>query len=119
LFQLVYDGIPNIGVWAAKFLRSGKNQCEIWAKHKNFGKILVCPEKIFVSLRKLRDVRGNFLICPAKFSYVCRKVYGMSGKIFLVCPEKIFWSTILGRNINVQFACSGKLYCAPTPPKQD
>jgi hypothetical protein len=42
---------------------------------------------------------------------------------FLVCPEIIFWyvpkiffgdtPTILGRNINVQFASSGKIYCAP------
>ena len=65
---------------------------------------MICPEKIFVSLRKLRDIS------------------------FWVCPEKKFWwpappppppprsPTILGRNINVQFACSGKLYCAP---KQD
>ena len=70
-----------IGVWAGgggrgarapppKCLRSGKNQCEIRAKH--FAK------KFFVSLRKLRDVRENFLICPAKFSYVCRKVFGLS-----------------------------------------
>jgi hypothetical protein len=61
---------------------SGKNRCEIRAKHKNFGKILICPEKNFVSLRKLRDVMKNFLICPEKFSYVCRKVFGKSGKIF-------------------------------------
>ena len=77
-----------IGVWAGgaraptKFLRSGKNQYEIRAKHKNFGKMLKCREKIFVSLRKLRDVRKNFLIHPAKFSYVCRKVFGMSGNFF-------------------------------------
>ena len=58
-------------------LRSGKNQCEIRAKHKNFGKILICPEKIFVSLRKLRGVRENFLICAENF-------FDMSGKKFLV-----------------------------------
>jgi hypothetical protein len=66
-----------------------KNQCDIRAKHKNFGKI-ICPEKIIVSLRKLRDVREKFLICAAKFSYVCRKVFDVR-KIFSVCPEKKFW----------------------------
>ena len=119
-----------IGVWAGggpKFLRSGKNQCGIQAKHKNFGKILICSKKIIVSLRKLRDVRGKFLICPAKFSYDCRKVFNMSGTFFLVCPEKNFLVTslpapprsltFLGRNINVQFAYSGKLYCGP--PQQN
>jgi hypothetical protein len=54
-----------------KYLRSGKNQCDIRAKHKSFGKMLICSEKFFVSLRKLRDVRENVLIMPAKFSYVC------------------------------------------------
>jgi hypothetical protein len=53
-------------------------------------KILICSEKIIVSLRKLRDVRETFFICLAKFSYVCRKVFDMSGKSFLVCPEKFF-----------------------------
>jgi hypothetical protein len=62
----------NHAVWA--FLRSGKNQCEIRAKHKNVGEILICPKKFFVTLRKLRDVRKN--LC------VCRKVFGMSGNFF-------------------------------------
>jgi hypothetical protein len=53
-----------------QFLRSGKNQCEIRAKHKSFGKILICPEKFFISFRKLRDVRKNVEIFPPKFSYV-------------------------------------------------
>ena len=69
-----------------KHLRAGKNQSDIRPKHKNFGKNMICSEKIFVCLRKLRDVYigpGIFLICPAKFSY-------FTGK-FLVCPEKIFW----------------------------
>jgi hypothetical protein len=93
-----------------KFLRSGKKECKIRAKHKNFRKILICPEKFFVFARKLRDIRGNF--CYVR-------------KIFFVCPENIFGDlpppppppphspTILGKNINVQFACSGKPYCAP------
>jgi hypothetical protein len=75
---------------AIGFLRSGKNRCEIRAKHKNFGKTLICPEKNFVSLRKLCDVMKNFLICPAKFSYVCRKVFGKSGKIFFGMSGKKF-----------------------------
>ena len=133
-----------------KFLRSGKNQCDIRAKHKNFGnilicpenifvslrklrdvrenvlicpakfkhknlgKILICPENIFVSLRKLRDVRENVLICPAKFSNVCRKVFGMSGKIFLVTspPRQQFWGEIL------MLRLVRANYTAP-PPKQD
>jgi hypothetical protein len=70
------------GTCHPKFLRSGKNQCEIRAKHKSFGKISIRPEKIFVSLRKLRDVRKNVLICPPKCSYGCRKVSAMSGKFF-------------------------------------
>ena len=41
-----------------KFLRLGKKQC-----------------KMFVFSRKLRDVRGNFVICPENF-------FGRSGKIF-------------------------------------
>jgi hypothetical protein len=78
-----------------------------------------CPEKIFVSLRKLRDVgkifwyvRQNFrmfvekyLVCPENFFlYVHRK------KILVTSPpaRQQFWG-----DINVQFACSGKLYCAP------
>ena len=58
-----------------KCLRLGKKQCKIQAKLKNFGKILVCPEKMFVFSRKLRDVRGNFVICPENF-------FGRSGKKF-------------------------------------
>ena len=71
-------------------------------KHKNFGKIMICPEKDFVYLRKLREVRENF-----RMFYVCRQVFGISGKLFLVYPEKYFWSppprslTILGRNIKL------------------
>jgi hypothetical protein len=60
----------------------------------------LCLEKIFVYLRKLREVRENF-----RLFYVCRQVFGMSGKIFLVCPEKFleknFSPTLLRRNINV------------------
>jgi hypothetical protein len=66
-----------------KFLRNGKNQCDIRAKHKNFGKNMICSGKNFVCLRKLRDVWEHFFICPAKFSYFT----GM----FLVCPEKFSW----------------------------
>jgi hypothetical protein len=84
--------------------RSGKNQWDIREKHKNFGKIMICLEKDFVYLRKLREVRENF-----RMFYVCRQVFGISGKLFLVCPEKYFWSPlppprsliILGRNIKV------------------
>ena len=57
----------------------------------------------------------NLLICPAKFSYVIRKVSGTSGKCFWYV-RKIFLvtsPTTLGRNINVQVPCSGKLHCAP------
>ena len=72
-------------MWPPKFLRSGKNQCNIRAKHKNFGKIMICPETFLVYLRKLRDVRENF-----RMLYVCRQVFGRSGNNFLVCPEKIF-----------------------------
>jgi hypothetical protein len=68
-----------------KFLRSGKNQCNIRAKHKNFWKILICPEKFFVSLRKLRDVRYNFLICPAKSP-----------------PPQQFWGEILMFSLSVR-----------------
>ena len=92
--------LKSIGVWAGghgggarappQFLRSGKNQCEIRAKHKSFGKISIRPEKIFVSLRKLRDVRKNVLICPPKFSYVCtRKVSAMSGNFFWYVRKNI------------------------------
>jgi hypothetical protein len=37
-------------------------------------------------------VRENayVLICTAKFSHVCRKVFGMSGTFFLLFPEKNF-----------------------------
>jgi hypothetical protein len=73
-------------------------------------KNLLCPENFF-------RMSGNFF-----------RIFGdmSAGKMFLlVCPEKFLVTspppprspTILGRNINVQFACSGKLHCAP--PKQD
>ena len=44
----------------------------------------------------------------------------MSGNFFWYVRKKFFGDpprspTILGRNINVQFTCSGKLYCAPPP----
>jgi hypothetical protein len=73
------------------------NFCDPAKINAKFGqntKILICPEKIFVSLRKLRDVRENSLICPAKFSYVCTELFCMSGKFFLVCPDKIFGDPI-------------------------
>jgi hypothetical protein len=44
-----------------KFLRSGKKECKIRAKLKNFGKILICPENFFVFSRKL-----HFLVCAEK-----------------------------------------------------
>ena len=44
-----------------KFLRSGKKECKIRAKLKNFGKILKCPENFFVFSRKL-----HFLVCAEK-----------------------------------------------------
>ena len=45
--------VPNFWPWdrdvptcpPPKFLRSGRNLFVIQAKHKNFGKILICPEK--------------------------------------------------------------------------
>ena len=118
----------GIGLWAgggdggAKFLRSGKNQCEIRAK------------QIFVTLRKLRDVRENLCVCREVFGmsgnffwymsgkfcrrlcrYVRRNFFGYVRKKISVTPPRS--PTILGRNINVQFACSSKLYCAPPPNK--
>ena len=65
-----------------QFLRSGKNQCDIGAKHKKFGKIMKCPEKIYVCLDKI-----FFLVCTKTF-------FGMAGKIVLV-PPPLFGQIIL------------------------
>jgi hypothetical protein len=101
-----------------------QNTNNVRTKHKNFGKILICSEKIIVSFRKLRDVREKFLICPAKFSYACRKVFdmsfdltffGMSGKTFLVISPPPS-PTFLGRNINVQFVCLSRQTIQCPPP---
>jgi hypothetical protein len=64
--------------------------------------------KIFGCLRKLWDIRGNFLICAEKFLHVCR-IYAISVKKFLRCPGKKilcppplarqqFWGEILIRH---------------------
>jgi hypothetical protein len=71
---------------------SGKKQCKIRAKLKNFGKILICPEKMFVFSRKLRDVRVNFVICQENFFWYVRK------KILVTSPSPRS-PTILGENI--------------------
>ena len=70
------------------------------------GQKAICPEKNFVFSRKLRDVRGSFVICPENFFWYVRK-------IFLVTSPPYRSPTILVKNINVYFACSGKPYCAP------
>jgi hypothetical protein len=67
---------------------------------------MICSEKYFEQLRKLRDVRENFFmygkifacllasfwVCPENFFGTSRKKFLVcSEKIFLVCPDKIFW----------------------------
>ena len=49
---------------------------------------------------------------------ICRMSVHMSVKIFLGMSGKNFLVTFVKKNINVKFACSGKLYCAP-PQKDD
>jgi hypothetical protein len=67
----------------------------IRAKHKNFGKIMLCPEKFlyvrenygiwgknfkfFVCLRKIWDIRGKF--------WCVRKNFGMFAKITAILRE--------------------------------
>jgi hypothetical protein len=72
-----------------KFLRSGKNQCDIRAKHKNFGKIWYAV-KTFLYRCENYVMLGKIFVCPAKFSYVYWQVFGYVRKIFRVCPEKSF-----------------------------
>jgi hypothetical protein len=72
-----------IGVWGGgdsrpPKLRSGRNPCVIQGKHKNFGKMMLCPEK---------------------FWYVCEN-YGIFRKIFYVFGDLPPSPRILGRNIN-------------------
>jgi hypothetical protein len=56
---------------------------------------------------------GKF--CRRLCRYVRRNFFGYVRKKISVTPPRS--PTILGRNINVQFACSSKLYCAPPPNK--
>jgi hypothetical protein len=59
----------SIGVWAGG-ARAPQNFYGRAKSNAKFGqnlKILICPEKVFVFSRKLRDVRGNFVICPENF----------------------------------------------------
>jgi hypothetical protein len=87
------------------FLRSGKNQCDIWAKHYNFGKIWYAVKKFlyscenYVMLGNFFYVRQNFRMFTGKFLdmsgkffwYVPKNFLVCSEKNFFVCPDKIFW----------------------------
>jgi hypothetical protein len=85
-----------IGVWAGgggmgahalpNFYGRAEIHASFGAKHKNFGKIMLCPEnflyacvnygikgnffcmsgKFLVCFRKLRDIRETFLVCTGK-----------------------------------------------------
>ena len=74
-----------------KFLRSGKNKCKIRAKRKNFGKILICCEKIIV-------FHENYVMLRKIFGYVRKMFFDMSGKKFLVTSSpparQQFWGKI-------------------------
>ena len=48
----------------------------------------------------------KYLLCPENF-------FGMSGKFCRMFVYRYVRKIFFLRNINVQFACSGKLYCAP------
>ena len=73
------------------FLRSGKNQCDIRAKHKNFGKNMICSENIcmfaklrYMMLGKIFYVSGKIFVCLlASFCMACPE------KFCLVCPKNI------------------------------
>jgi hypothetical protein len=58
-------------------------------------------------------VRQNFRIFVEKYLVWPEIFFGMSVKKCWWPPSPSRSPTILGRNINVQFTCSGKLYCAP------
>jgi hypothetical protein len=73
-------------------------------------KYLVCPENFLGVVRKI--------LSNAVVDMSGKNVLGMSGKKILVTsPPTPRSPTILGRNINVQFACSGNLYCMCPPNK--
>jgi hypothetical protein len=73
----------------------------IWEKHKNFGKIMLCPENFLYACEKYGIlgkmywyVRKHFGMF-AKITVVLRKCFQyVRGKFFGNLPE------ILGRNIN-------------------
>ena len=69
------------GTVPPNFLRSGRNPCVIRAKYKNFGKIMLCPEKRLYVFENYRYIGNIFLLYPEIFLYVCEK-YGILGKIF-------------------------------------
>jgi hypothetical protein len=92
-----------------KFLRSGKINATFGQNIKILGKFWYVLKKLFLCEnyvmlgQNFRMFVEKYLICPKKFfSYVGKKIFGDLANIF---GEKY---------INVQFACSGKLYCAPT-----
>ena len=67
----VSAGRGHGGHMPPQFLRVGRNPWVIRPKHKNFRKNYGMSGKIFGCLRKLWDIRGNFLICAEKFLHVC------------------------------------------------
>ena len=99
-----------------KFLLLGKNPCVIRAKHKNFGKIMLCPDN-FLYVCESYGVWGKTdLVCPENVLYVSEK-YGKLGEIFGYVWEKFFgdlpparqkfWGEILISD------GPANLYCAP------
>jgi hypothetical protein len=101
----------GIGVWAGgvggrgaqappKCLQSGRNPCVIREKHKNFGKIMLCPEKFLYVCEKYGIlgkmfwyVRKHFGLF-AKITVYYENIFDMSGENFLVTSQK-FWGEIL------------------------
>jgi hypothetical protein len=105
-----------IGVWAGGAARGGGHvlpqnfygRAKINAK---FGQNIKNSGKFWYVQKKYLYLCENDAMLGKFFWYVRKFFFDMSGKNFLVTRPRS--PTILGENINVQFACSGKLYCAP------
>jgi hypothetical protein len=75
-----------------------------------FGQNIKISGKFWYVQKKYLYLCENDAMLGKFFWYVRKIFFDMSGKKFLVTRPRS--PTILGENINVQFACSGKLYCA-------
>jgi hypothetical protein len=104
--------VPRLSSFLFQIFTVGQKSIRHSGKTKKF-------LKNFDVLKKLLYLCENYVMLGQKFWYV-RQNFRMVVEKYLICRcrENFFGMSRKKILINVQFVCSGKLYCAPPPPPQ-